>query len=377
MPSGYALAVTMCPFDPIHLTPDASLNRVILAELPGLPVEPGVLGHTAYELVSAAALAGLVRLHAEALDVERDVPASALCAALDARIDSPDPAARAAADAVVRQFGRRLGWVLLALRRGDAANRAARPEWSAEQWARWSRVRQVWLGGGLVSGWSGPAIVEHAREVLAAYDAADEIVRLSPYAGWLPLVGAARLAPAGVSSALALDFGGTRVKRAQAAYTARGLAGLVPYPALPTGWPEILAQADDPHERAALLLERMIEAVAEVWPGGTCDTVTASVAAYMRDGQPLEYQGGGYVTLRALGDNAARLLGERLSVRLGRSIQVTLLHDGSAAAAVYAGERSAAVITLGTALGIGFPPPAEQMRPFAPEFTFSPLDRGL
>ena len=364
--------LTMCPFDPFHLTPDISLNRVILADLPGLPVEPGVTGHSAYELISSAALAALVRAQADTLDVDRKLPDSALCMALDAQIDSPDPAVRTAADAIVRQIGRNLGWVLLALRRGDAANRAARPEWTAEHWAHWGRVRRVWLGGGMVSGGSGPFIVEHAREVLAAYAAQDETVRLSPYAGWLPLVGAARQAPAGIGSALVMDFGGTRIKRARAAYTDRGLAALDVYPAYPTDWETIAARTAVPHERAAHLLERMIEAAVDAWPGADCTTLVASMAAYVEDGQPLDYQGEGYVLLRDLSENAARLLADRLSARLKAPIQVTLRHDGSSAAAVYAGEADAAVITLGSALGIGFPPPAEQVRPFAPEFVFSP-----
>ena len=46
---------------------------------------------------------------------------------------------------------------------------------------------------------------------------------------------------------------------------------------------------------------------------------------------------------------------ERVSAELDRRISVKLLHDGTAAATTYAGERHTAVITIGTALGIGFP----------------------
>ena len=41
-----------------------SLNRApiaVLPDLPDLPVDPGVIGQVGYELVSAAAVAGLVR----------------------------------------------------------------------------------------------------------------------------------------------------------------------------------------------------------------------------------------------------------------------------------------------------------------------------
>jgi hypothetical protein len=35
------------------------------------------------------------------------------------------------------------------------------------------------------------------------------------------------------------------------------------------------------------------------------------------------------------------------------------LHDGTAAAHIYAGSTNAAVIVMGTAMGLGFPPPAD------------------
>jgi hypothetical protein len=41
---------------------------------------------------------------------------------------------------------------------------------------------------------------------------------------------------------------------------------------------------------------------------------------------------------------------------IGRSLTMRLLHDGSAAAQALAGKEHAAVMMLGTALGVGFPP---------------------
>ena len=45
------------PFDPEQLTPSASLNRLILGDLPGIGLEADVRGKTAYEVLSARALA--------------------------------------------------------------------------------------------------------------------------------------------------------------------------------------------------------------------------------------------------------------------------------------------------------------------------------
>jgi hypothetical protein len=41
------------------------------------------------------------------------------------------------------------------------------------------------------------------------------------------------------------------------------------------------------------------------------------------------------------------------------------MHDGTSAAAAYAGAPHAAVIMMGTAMGIGFPPPIANLRPRA------------
>lgn len=53
---------------------------------------------------------------------------------------------------------------------------------------------------------------------------------------------------------------------------------------------------------------------------------------------------------------------------MSSGLDVRLLHDGTAAASAMAGEAHAAVITLGTALGVGFPPGAGSCRPLAPGF---------
>ncbi len=51
--------------------------------------------------------------------------------------------------------------------------------------------------------------------------------------------------------------------------------------------------------------------------------------------------------------------------------EVALLHDGTAAALACAGEERAAVITMGTALGVGFSPSADGLRPIAPGFSIT------
>jgi hypothetical protein len=118
----------------------------------------------------------------------------------------------------------------------------------------------------------------------------------------------------------------------------------------------------------------MVAILVETWRAPQEQGVTpapmlvASLAAYVRDNQPLLRQGGPYSQLHILSASLGEWLAKQVSNRLGQEIAVALVHDGTAAARAYAGQPRSAVITLGTALGIGFPPAATALRPVVPGF---------
>ena len=86
-------------------------------------------------------------------------------------------------------------------------------------------------------------------------------------------------------------------------------------------------------------------------------------------------QGGAYYQLRHITDHLQTALAQRVSDRLGEPIEVLLLHDGTAAATAYAGMEDTAVVMLGTALGIGFPPREQgYLRPIGADFCVLALD---
>ena len=59
--------------------------------------------------------------------------------------------------------------------------------------------------------------------------------------------------------------------------------------------------------------------------------------------------------MNALGDDVRPLIEAAFAARTGRRLPVQLIHDGTAAAALHAGQPDTAVIVAGTALGVGFP----------------------
>lgn len=362
------------PLDPLHPTPAISINRVRLVNLPGLSVDPEVRNRLGGELVSARALSDLIRAQADVLRIPPDLDDRALHAALEDCLGSEDDDVRVAAEGIARRIGRNLGYLLLTLRRGDAVNRAARPEWDNSYWRHWASIREVWLGGGLVSGRLGPHMRQHALAVFEEAGIGDTSLHCSAYGDAVPLVGLARLAPLNTHTALVFDCGGSRIKSALAIYRRKRLLELQRLPTQPATWPGMPPISDASQERwAETLLAHLLSIFEAAWQRvhgaehlAPYSPMMISIAAYTRGGHPLEAQRGLYMHLRHATANLQRELARRLHTQLGEPLAVTLIGDGRAAAHAYAGASHAAVIMLGTAMGIGFPPPADHTRPAMP-----------
>jgi hypothetical protein len=264
-----------------------------------------------------------------------------------------------------------LGYLVLTLKRGDAANRRAREEWDDTYWAHWASIREIWLGGGLVSGHLGRRLRHYAQTVLAEAGTVDCALHLSSYPLALPLVGAARCFPPESQAGLVFDFGHSYIKRARAVYENGTLIALRLTSPLAVDWTEPGADQAGQSRRWA---ERMVDVVADTWQATRtlglmpAPVMVASMASYGVDSQPAAYDRGIYAQLRAISDNLGRWLSQNVSQRVGIRVEINLLHDGTAAARTYAGMAHAAVIMLGTALGVGFPPRTDELRPISPAF---------
>jgi hypothetical protein len=366
------------PLDPLHLTPTASLNRLRIVDLPGVVLDPDVGGKTGYELLSVAALAAAIRRDAAALGLRDDEEDDgAVLRAFDRCLVADDPAVRGAAQALAARFGRRLGYLLATLRRGDAINRRARPDWDDTYWRHWAGICRVWIGGGLVSGHLGPHLLRQAAAVgdgeTPAY-----VLRLAAEPALLPLIGAARSVPVGCQTAVVCDFGQSEIKRALAVYEGTMLVALRLLPRLPARFATPNRDGAITTGQVRQLADELVAILADTWRAAhargprPAPVLVTSLAAYVRDGQPLPRQGGAYATLHRLSANLGQWLSCRVSERAGHPLEVVLLHDGSAAAQVYAGEALAAVLLLGTALGVGFPPPRGSLRPITRHLLVTP-----
>ncbi|MCP4543563.1 MAG: hypothetical protein GY832_41145 [Chloroflexi bacterium] len=365
----------MPPLDPQRLTPAASLNRVQLVDLPGFAIDLEAKGKTGGQLVSALVSARLIRQYADDLRLDPNLDDHSLRQSLDQCFASPNTTVRSAAEAIGRRIGRNLGHILLTLKRGDAINRAARDEWDDSYWDHWNGIQRVWLGGGLVSGQMGSHISQHAKAVIKEAGISSYTVQVSPHTQALPLVGAARHAPPTCQTALVFDLGHTMIKCARATYKNGKLRELCRLPSHPSKWTEIEQTSNDPIQQATRLFRRMISVIATTWHHAKmppASPILVSLAAYVQNGHPITTRGA-YGQLRHITDNLQTELTQQLGNQLGGAMDISLIHDGTAAATAYAGMENTAVIMLGTALGIGFPPPANNLRAISPKLTILEL----
>jgi hypothetical protein len=348
-------------------SPHVSLNRAVVADLAEIPVDDEVPGRTGFELLSVAAMTRLARLRAAEMSLPKAFyqdgrkTRAELPHFIASRLSSADPTARGAADDMVRRMGRNLGHLLLALHRGDASNRVARADWTDTDWDRWARVRRVWLAGGLTSGVLGDAILRHARDWLFEVGCGDAIdLRISPHRGATSLVGAARYLPHAPGYYLALDFGQTSAKRGLVGVSGSAVSELTLLAAVPSAAERPVFLDPDPvcsgRRQKAFIVDAICPTLIAAEERGVelRPDIMLCLAAYVDGGRvigPSDYN-----ALMELTSDVRTLLGDALAERTGKAYRIRLVHDGTAAAAVFAGQPDAAVIALGSALGVGFPP---------------------
>jgi hypothetical protein len=213
----------------------------------------------------------------------------------------------------------------------------------------------VYLSGGLSYGLIGEQLMQGA-EGLFERAVKPYTLKLAQNSGYLPLIGAYQLgAQQGSDEHIALlDFGHTYVKRG---FVYDGKLKVLDRV-------ESIARYtyDDESEDASagLLSDFIIGVILDTCArasrdGATPEIASVSIANYIYHGQIYPYRGE-YGRLSRIPGNYEEYLTRELTRRLGRKLRVILIHDGTAAAYgidTPIGER-AAVITLGTGLGVGF-----------------------
>jgi hypothetical protein len=347
------------PFNNNNLTPLASINRVLLIDLPGVPIKDDIRGKTGYQLLGLEAVAGLVRHYLPFLPLTGQD--SADLAIWEGAFSSTEKPIRRQAELVAEEAGRRLGYLLATLKRGDEINRQARGEWRPEHWEFWASIKEIRLGGGLVSGRAASHIKTSAIRGLEEAGVISLSVKIAEFPSKLPLIGVARSLNPSREAALVFDFGQSWIKRALAFYRDGELNSLKILKPIPSRIFDDFKQGGSLYRNA---IEVPINTLHEAHRAGynPGEEIGISLARYIKDERPLELWDPVDYDFR---EEVSR----EISRELGRPVTLQIIHDGSAAARVYAGNKDTAVLMLGTALGTGFPPLTDELCPISSEFS--------
>jgi hypothetical protein len=360
----------MPPFEPYHLQPLATLNQRRIIALPG--VEPELVGQTGYTAASQPALMALLRAQARELGLEAE-PEANYPQRLNDLLESPEASLRIASEGVAQTHGRRLGALLASILLSPSGLTDPLDPWEADYLSYWRvQVGTLILGGGLGNGLLGQVICRAVTEVFENCGLSAIQVQAAENPSFLPLLGAARslvLRSGGLAPVIAAvaDFGGTQAKRGLAVY---GLDGsLLRLEVYPSRHVAALIAPGKTAELAACMVETLAETIRK-FPEGylLIPKVLVCLAAYVQNGKPLNLERGGYYALNQLSSDISAWFSEQVSQASGRAVEVEFLHDCDAAAAALAGRERAAVVMLGSALGVGFVPPEEGYRKVAPDF---------
>lgn len=365
--SRISLKVRLMPFDPRILTPTASINRVRIVDLPpAYALRDEERGKTAYELLGAQAVYALIRERAHLLDLPMplpDHPTNAIMVAFQTCFTAKNPIIQGIAKEIRAIVHRRLALLLAVLRRGDAANREARPEWDDSYWNYWRSTSRIIIGGGLLRDGLGDTLNESLSLFFRTFDDANPSslplqISHDSYGSYLPLIGAACTASPDMQRMAVLDFGGTSVKTGIAHYQHGALTFIKEKGSFagPLGEPYSLTQQTEAEKM--VVFNEMADRIAQTIQHGTeperIPHAAVSLAAYIDpNGHPYPNSTGGYAALHTVAPNLQTALADAVSEKVGRAITARLIHDGTAAATVYPGR---AVLVFGTAIGFGASP---------------------
>ena len=358
------------------LSTNASINKLIIEEMPTCTVTQPLAGKSAQDIFSTDLFiqeiknaSGQLQIHVDSLE-EKSLPLH-----LENSLESDDPHVRAAAHDILKLFGERLAVILLCLKEGSPANRRARVDWGDEEWNYWNSLKRIILVGGLASPPLGEQLKYYVEQVFAASGKRPYSIVLgrdSTYAGLRGCTTYLQNGPSGGAETISgqpplpwanliFDYGQSFIKRSYAVMDGRKIQDIIILGktlSRHVAWDvkDPLVEKTEAQALNRYFLDTITRTVQEVENRGLRirPHIVLSIANYVKDGRIANR--GGYGKLRLIAPNYAQYLSGCMKERFGRDYHFTLVHDGTAMAAGYADYKESVCISLGTAFGVGFPP---------------------
>lgn len=370
---------------------NASINKLIIAEMPACTVTQPLAGKSAQDIFSTDLFIQEIKNASDQLQIHVDsLEEKSLPLHLENSLESDDPLVRAAAHDILKLFGERLAVILLCLKEGSPANRRARADWGEAEWDYWNSLKRIILVGGLASPPLGEQLKYYVEQVFASsgkspYDIV--LGRDSTYAGLRGCTTYLQNNPSdgmpfddtasdgmpfddaqAVSSQapirwanLIFDYGQSFIKRSYAVMDGRKVQDIIILGktlSRHVAWDvkDPLVEKAEAQALNRYFLDTITRTIQEVEARGLRirPHIVLSIANYVKDGRIANR--GGYGKLRLIAPDYAQYLSDCMKERFDRDYHFTLIHDGTAMAAGYADYKESVCISLGTAFGVGFPP---------------------
>lgn len=257
--------------------------------------------------------------------------------------------------ALTNRLSEGLAILLSSLIKGSSRSRQLN-HLSDADWEFWAGCKHVILDGGMVKGPAANAFLDHLRACLADRGVSVKADRTLPIDGirTMSLLGCAVPEPAYYNTIYVFDFGNSKIKSGRCLRIGKKLR-LEELPGVLHK--DFWNMKDDP-ETARMLHETI------------CETIVNTLDYYEDFGPEyrigmcfannyLRHQvsnRGSYRSLRLLGNDYRSLLQKSLESQTGKRVSLSLYNDAEAVANLYQKwAPDAAVITLGTHLGIAYP----------------------
>lgn len=256
---------------------------------------------------------------------------------------------------IVDRVAAGLASIFASLRRGSPESRASN-SLTAEDWEFWSRCSHVFLVGKLAEGKLGQCLEERLAHHLNTLGEHGISVRCfeNPQNKTASLLGCAKTEGVCENRVFVFDFGNTAVKRGRAMATSVNwaideLPSIIhcDYGKLENN----IQNARKLHSEIAGIIRETIEHFGEECPSYA---VSLCMANNIVNGEIMDR--GSYRSLRLLSKTYDKYLKQYLEQTMGKPITLHMINDAQAAANLFREwSPRAAVVTLGTHMGIAYP----------------------
>lgn len=345
-----------------YLSTICSVNKVKLGKLPLYGVDDTIEGKLAGDILSAASFINIIKENAAALKIDSaEYDDVQLIKVLNKCLLSDDISIRTQAEKVTDIFGNRLALVLLTLRVGEDENRALRSDWNSAHWEYWANVKNIIIVGGIAADELGKRFAMCINRLFALKKVKKAGIILFENSINAGILGCAEILKLNDGCGLLFDMGQTNIKSGIVIKKNGVTQEIKPLDVKPSLYTDTkITDIKEKLRMARLLHENITKTICESYLSAISqgillsDKITISIANYIVGGR-LAINRGGYAKLALLCDNYTEFLERAVSEKLGKDIKIRLIHDGTAMSKCFTDISDSVCISLGTAIGVGFP----------------------